>query len=183
MLVLCLASPAYATPFGHSWDGNPPGTVANLLGGDDWSLGWNFDPGDYSLTVLGGITADTSDRLEVRSTATDWSITGWSQSLNSGASSTGSQWVWRQTSATTWLWGWEDILLGLSDADFQDRYGMLTLNDPPIIIPTCLDCDPTPHCVIACDDPTPVPEPSTLVLLIGGLYVQVWTLRQANRRA
>lgn len=59
-LILFCAAPVSASPidFGLSWDGNPPGTFANLFelsgadaGAPDWS------PGFYRITVDGGFSA------------------------------------------------------------------------------------------------------------------------------
>lgn len=149
---------AAASPviFGSSWDGSPPGTVADLFGVGGWTSGLTFPSGAYVFLVLGGVTSDTTDTLEIESTAAGWSVTGTSRDLPGGARSDGPQWAWHQVTPNFWVWGWEDLTLSISDRDYQDRFGTLTLVGD--VTPQCINCAPVP-----------VPEPATAWLVLVGL--------------
>lgn len=167
---VCVVSPAMAAPIaGISWDGHPPGTLADLTGETDYEFGHDaFGAGTWEVTWLGGVTA-WRDRTIVGANertlfapgavaagtlltlemAAPWAF--WAVTPSIAADSRSSQWAFALLSPNLWLWGLEDIALGRCDCDWQDAYGTLRYvpDEPP----------PT----------TPVPEPGTLVLLSVGL--------------
>lgn len=140
----CAAGPITA----RSWDGTPPGTLADLSGQTDFVFGKSaFSAGVYSVTWLGGVTAwrdltiigagsqvlfdpgrvDAGTTLTI--TMTDsWTLWGTTPDLWH-AESTGQQWAFANVSADTWLWGLEDMQMGYCDCDYQDAYGTLTRLD------------------------------------------------------
>jgi len=166
---------------GISWDGSPPGTLEDITGRADFSLGVEaFASGVYQVTWLGGVTAwrdettigagsqtvfdpgeiasGTSETLTMTS---PWSLWATTPDL-SFADSTGPQWAMASLDSESWLWGLEDIALGHSDADYQDAYGTLTrLGDVPP--------PPIPPTIVSSETLVPVPEPGTVGLMAIGL--------------
>jgi hypothetical protein len=170
---------------GISWDGSPPGTLADITGRTDFSLGVEaFASGVYEVTWLGGLTAwrdettigagnktifdpgaIASGTTETLTMTSSWSLWATTPDL-SFADSTGPQWAIASLSPESWLWGLEDIALGHSDADYQDAYGTLTrIGDVPT--------PPAPPTVVSDVTTTPVPEPATLSLMVIGLVALV----------
>ena len=181
---------------GISWDGAPPGTLADLSGQSSFSFGLPaFTTGVYDVTWLGGVTAwrDVTTigadsqvlfdpGLVAAGTTREITMTGastlWADTPDlAHAESTGAQWAFAAIDAQTWLWGLEDIALSRCDCDYQDAYGTLTrVGDvpppPPPVVPPPPPFTPTPT-------PTPppavvspgtvVPEPTTLALVAIGL--------------
>ncbi len=156
LVFLPLAASASTLTFGDSWDGQPPGTVADLFGVGGWASGLVFGAGSYDFVVLGGITADTTDTLAVEDTPDGWYAIGTSRDLPGGSPSYGPQWAWYQVTVNAWLWGWEDLTLDISDHDYQDRFGTLTRRAE--VTPRCVECDQVP-----------VPEPSAVWLVLAGV--------------
>jgi hypothetical protein len=170
---------------GISWDGSPPGTLADITGRSDFSLGVDpFVSGVYQVTWLGGVTAwrdqttigagtqtvfnpgeiasGTSETLTMTSS---WSMWATTPDL-SFADSTGPQWAIASLDSESWLWGLEDIALGHSDADYQDAYGTLTRLGS---VPT----PPPPPAVVSDETLVPVPEPATVNLVAIGIVALV----------
>jgi hypothetical protein len=193
-VIACLASPAAAGSItGISWDGSPPGTLADISGQTDFSFGLSaFTSGVYQVTWLGGVTAwrdettigatgqtlfdpgaiatGTTDTITMTSPWTLWATT---PDL-AFAESTGAQWAFATLGADSWLWGLEDMTLGRSDADYQDAYGTLTrLGDVPMPPPTpTVVSDQTLEPVLE-PVPEPVPEPATVSLVAMGIVALV----------
>jgi hypothetical protein len=172
--------------FGSSWDG--PGTGLNELFPDTYAAGApDFAAGVYLITVIGGNSAlygqdvigfegDTfcarsadgcvlgkpdafSTHPTVLQTTLDrpWRLWGWSPPLGK-VNSNGSQFAIAAIGQGQWRWGFEDLPGG--DYDYQDVYGTIQflhgLTPEPTPTPQCVNCDPPV---------TPVPEPSTLMLI------------------
>ena len=183
-LIAGSARPSMASAImGLSWDGSPPGTLEDISGRSDFSLGVSpFAAGVYQLTWLGGVTAwrdettigagdqtvfnpgpiatGTTQTLTMTSS---WSLWATTPDL-SFADSTGPQWAVAPVDSNTWLWGLEDIALGHSDADYQDAFGTVTRLDP---VP------PPPPPVVDDNNLVPVPEPATVGLMAVGLLALV----------
>ncbi len=184
VLCLVIARAAAADPIqGVSWDGHPPGTLADITSINDFDFGREaFAAGEWTITWSGGITAwrdrttiglitaigaegvlfqpgkiasGTSYTFDVSDSWMLWAAT---PSL-SKATSAGGQWVFASLGGGLWLWGLEDILLGQCDCDWQDAYGTLRFHPA--------------------DEPAPVPEPATLGLVSMGL---LWAARRLRRR-
>jgi hypothetical protein len=190
LLLLPVALSASPVTFNNSWDGNPPGTFADIVGSGAFDAGLpDFQAGMWLITVDGGFSAwygvdvigfegcptAASPCVLGKPTAVSphptvlqvyqdrpWHLWATTPSYTH-LTSNGPQFAFQQTSATTWRYGLEDIALGASDNDYQDLFGTLQfLHGPPI--PT-----PTPECV-NCDPPvSAVPEPGTILLTLGGL--------------
>lgn len=191
--VLLCPRPARAGSIsGASWDGTPPGTLADITGQSTFSFGLPaFSSGMYTVTWFGGITdwrglttigardltlfdpgyvaAGTARTIAMTDAWTMWATTP--DLLH--AESTGNQWAFAALGVNTWAWGLEDIAIGRCDCDFQDAFGTLErIGDvPPSIIFTGTP-DPTP----ILDPPTivdgaltAVPEPGTMALVTIGL--------------
>lgn len=173
---------------GISWDGSPPGTLADITGRSDFSLGVEaFAAGVYQVTWLGGVTAwrdettigaanqtvfdpsaIASGTTETLTMSSSWSLWATTPDL-SFADSTGPQWAIASLSSESWLWGLEDIALGHSDADYQDAYGTLTrVGDVPTPTPPTAVGDE-----ILVPVPAVVPELGTVSLLATGLVALV----------
>jgi hypothetical protein len=191
----CLVRPAAAgTITGVSWDGSPPGTLADISGQSSFSFGLPaFDAGVYEVTWLGGLTAWRDETTigaagqtlfdpgaiargttETLATTSPWSLWATTPDL-AFAESTGAQWAFASLGPDSWLWGLEDITLGRADADYQDAYGTITrLGDvvSQAILPPVLELPPPPTVV---DDQAlvPVPEAGTFVLVGIGLLAVV----------
>jgi hypothetical protein len=196
-LLLAFTSPALAGSimFGASWDGNPPGTFADIAGGGDFESGHaDFAAGTWIITVDGGYSAwvgrdvvgfegDTFCATAANPCALGgvgtvlqvyqdrpWRLWATTPSFTH-LTSNGPQFAFTQTSQTSWRWGLEDIGNG-GDGDYQDVIGSIQFLHGPEPIPT-----PTPQCVNCDPQPTPVPEPSSLWLIgVGMLF-----LARANR--
>ena len=184
---------------GVSWDGTPPGTLADISGQSIFSFGLgSFAPGVYEVTWYGGVSAwrnfttiGTGDRTlfdpgdiapgtAQTVTMTDaWTMWATTPDLWR-AESTGEQWAFTSIGAQRWAWGLEDIALGRCDCDYQDAYGMLArIGDVTKSLTITSDPHDGPQ-----DPPTPfdpprtvegvgvvatVPEPGTIALLTIGL--------------
>jgi hypothetical protein len=174
-----------------SWDGTPPGTLADLSGETDFMFGAPaFRSGVYNVTWLGGVTAwrdlttigagdqvlfnpgPVDSGMTRTITMTDpWTLWGTTPDLWR-AESTGQQWAFATVTSATWIWGMEDILMGRCDCDYQDAYGTLTrLGDvippPPVSPPTPTPTPPPPPTDVR--DTSVVPEPATIGLVALGL--------------
>jgi hypothetical protein len=188
LLMLSIAVPVSASPvvFGMSYDGDPPGTFADITGAADISAGHaDFAAGTYLISVTGGHSAlysqdtigfegDTvcavsavgcvlgkpgaNQPATVLEVYLDrpWHLWGWSPAIGK-VLATGPQFAFTQTGATTWSWGFEDLGAG-GDYDYQDVLGTITFLHG-------IDPDPTPDP----HDATPVPEPTTILLVAIGL--------------
>jgi hypothetical protein len=181
---------------GTSWDGTPPGTLADISGHSIFSFGLGaFDPGVYEVTWFGGVSAwrnfttigigdqtlfDPGD-IAPGSTQTVAMTDPWTMWATTPdlwrAESTGEQWAFTSIGAQRWAWGLEDIALGRCDCDYQDAYGMLarvgdvtkslTITSDPYDPPTPFD---PPRIVEGVDDVlASVPEPGTIALVTLGL--------------
>jgi hypothetical protein len=180
--VVGLARPSAAGAImGVSWDGSPPGTLEDITGRSDFSLGVEaFASGVYQVTWLGGVTAwrdettigagnqtvfDPGDiasaTSETLTMTSSWSLWATTPDL-SFADSTGPQWAIASLDSESWLWGLEDIVLGRSDADYQDAYGTLTR------IGAVPQPEPSPT-VVSSETIVPIPEPGTVSLIAIGL--------------
>ena len=176
---------ASASPLiGTSWDGNPPGTLADIAGCDDFSFGLpKFAAGQYQITWGGSFTIwrdlttigyDDGVQTTVfnpgwiiptttRTISADAPWTLWADTPSvTDAQSTGPQWAFDQISDNEWIWGLEDIQLGLADGDWNDAFGTLQFI-APLTPPVTVDDTPT-----TTDLPS-VPEPSTYVLILTGV--------------
>ncbi len=182
LLLLTVSVPATAGPvvFGESWDGTPPGHLGNVLNMDNvFTQGASpFAAGSYELSIDGCISAWCNQHtLQIGQGANavtpngqpgklqfsvneSFEIFAFSPSIT-GASSFGSQWIFYQVNATTWIWGLEDILTSEGDNDYQDLYGTLRLSDVT---------------------PIPTPEPGSLILLGSGLTAVVAYHRRRRKR-
>jgi hypothetical protein len=189
---MLVARPCAAGPItGKSWDGTPPGTLADLSGQTDFMFGKSaFSAGIYSVTWLGGVTSwrngttiGASDQvlfdpgpIEAGTTRTismtdPWTLWGTTPDLDH-AESTGQQWAFANVSDDTWLWGMEDILMGYCDCDYQDAYGMLTrVGDVTQTLATTSFQQETPIVLTDAGDTAVavIPEPATLILLALGV--------------
>lgn len=145
IVVLVFARQSAAGPLtGVSWDGAPPGTLADVYGQSTFSFGLSpFSSGIYQVTWLGGfsawrgattigagtdvvfdpggIAAGTEKTIAMSDPWTLWATT---PDLDH-AESTGLQWAFTATGANSWQWGLEDIMVGRCDCDYQDAYGSL----------------------------------------------------------
>jgi hypothetical protein len=187
------ARPALASSItGISFDGTPPGTLANITGYNDFSFGTaEFAAGVYEVAWLGGITAwrdsttigagdnvifdpgPVASGTTVTFTMIDpWTLWATTPDL-SHADSTTTQWAFVSTGNGRYLWGLEDMGMWHTDADYQDAFGTLVrIGDipggggPPYNPPSGPPGDPPGG-----GDPpvTPVPEPGTIALLALGL--------------
>jgi hypothetical protein len=149
--------PAVAGPItGSSWDGTPPGTLADISGQSNFSFGLApFSAGVYEVTWFGGVSAwrnfttigtgdhvlfdpgyiaqGTQQTITMTSSWTMWATTP--DLLR--AESTGGQWAFASVGPQSWAWGLEDIALGRCDCDYQDAYGLLArVGDVPLPPPT-----------------------------------------------
>ncbi len=172
-----------------SWDGTPPGTLADLSGQTTFMFGAPaFSSGVYSVTWLGGVTAwrdlttiGAGDQVLFRPGPVDsgttrtiimtdpWTLWGTTPDLWR-AESTGPQWAFATVASSTWMWGLEDIQMGRCDCDYQDAYGTLTrLGD--VIPPPASPPPPTPTPPPPTDvrDTSVIPEPATIGLVALGL--------------
>jgi len=116
---------------GTSWDGAPPGTLADLSGQSSFSFGLPaFMAGVFDVTWIGGVTAwrglttigaDNQILFEPGPVATgtarsitmtdSWTL--WADTPDlSHADSTSAQWAFAALDAQTWVWGLEDIAIG-----------------------------------------------------------------------
>ena len=189
LLLLLTSSVVSASPisFGQSWDGDPPGTFADITGAANISAGHaDFAAGTYLISVTGGHSAlysqdtigfegDTvcavsavgcvlgkpgaNQPATVLEVYLDrpWHLWGWSPAIGK-VLATGPQFAFTQTGATTWSWGFEDLGAG-GDYDYQDVLGTITFLHG-------IDPDPTPDP----HDVTPVPEPTSF-LLMGSAFI------------
>jgi hypothetical protein len=146
--------PAAAGPMmATSWDGAPPGTLADISGQSNFSSGLAaFAPGIYDVIWFGGVSAwrnfttiGAGDQTlfdpgfiapGTRQTITrtdSWTMWATTPDL-SRAESTGGQWAFTSIGAQRWTWGLEDIALGRCDCDYQDAYGsLLRVGDVPTL--------------------------------------------------
>ena len=181
LILLLTSSVVSASPisFGQSWDGDPPGTFADITGAADISAGHaDFAAGTYLISVTGGHSAlysqdtigfegDTvcavsavgcvlgkpgaNQPATVLEVYLDrpWHLWGWSPAIGK-VLATGPQFAFTQTGATTWSWGFEDLGAG-GDYDYQDVLGTITFLHG-------IDTDPTP-------------DPSTVDAGAGGVNI------------
>ena len=182
---------------GVSWDGSPPGTLADISGKSSFAFGLSaFSAGVYEVTWLGGVTdwrgvTTIGGGTEVLfdpgyvavgtertiSMANPWTMWASTPDLDH-AESTGAQWAFASLGTERWAWGLEDIAVGRCDCDFQDAYGLLQrLSDVESLTlagpgPASDPPRPTPPP----DSPqtaenvvTAVPEPGTIALVTIGL--------------
>jgi hypothetical protein len=200
-IVMMMARPSAAGPItGRSWDGTPPGTLADLSGQTDYMFGRSaFSAGVYSVTWLGGVTAwrdfttigagdqvlfnpGRVDNGTTRTiTMTDpWTLWGTTPDLDH-AESTGQQWAFANVSDDMWLWGMEDIRMGYCDCDYQDAYGMLTrVGDLPSTLGTASLPLGTLSSDVGDTAVAVIPEPATIglvALVLAGLASRRWTSR------
>jgi PEP-CTERM motif len=145
-----LASPV---TFGTSWDGDPPGTFADITGATDIVSGHpDFAAGTYLIEIDGGKSAlYATDTIGFEGDSVcavsavgcvlgkpganqpptvlevyldrPWHLWGWSAPLGK-VPATGSQFAFTQTAPNTWTWGFEDLPNG--DFDYQDVLGKIT---------------------------------------------------------
>ena len=168
---------------GLSWDGSPPGTLADLSGQASFSFGLpTFGTGVYEITWFGGVTAwrglttiGAGDEVlfdpgyvgagtQRTITKTDpWTMWATTPDLQH-ADSTGAQWAFTPMGAQRWFWGLEDIALGRCDCDYQDAFGMLArIGDVPISLIITSDPHDGPQSPrIAGRPPTPPDPPRTI---------------------
>jgi len=164
---------------GTSWDGTPPGTLADISGQSIFSFGLAaFDAGVYEVTWFGGVSAwrnfttigtgsqvlfnpgDIAPGAQQTLTMTDsWTMWATTPDL-SRAESTGAQWAFTSIGAGRWAWGLEDIALGRCDCDYQDAYGMLArIGD---VTSRTITSDPHDPSGWPEDPPTPLGPPRTI---------------------
>ncbi len=172
------AVPAMAGPFGLS---NEP-TLAVISGIDDglWEIGHPaFAAGTYRILLVGGYTDWQLDDTVETSTGVIINENGWQTFTASsswllkvytpelhGFPSSGVQWVWAQLTPTLWAYGIEDMRLPGGDGDYNDKWGFVERFGCQI---DCVGIDP---------HGSPVPEPSSLLLLGAGLLVAAKKLRR-----
>jgi hypothetical protein len=186
--LVLVAVPAFATPIcGRSWDGDPPGNLVDLTGIPEyqWSFGTGlFLAGDYTITlegsytswkgfdyidVLGDLLIPTNPVIGMARNFTvnqPFALTATSLSVFD-APSTGEQWAFKELTNNVWRWQLEDIKVGLGDQDYQDLYGYLVYHPPVTREIERVD---------------PVPEPTTISLLILGTAGLVRSSRSGYRR-
>ena len=190
-VVVCPGPAVAGSITGTSWDGRPPGTLADISGRSSFSFGLApFASGVYDITWLGGVTdwrdlttigaggldlfapgyiaAGTRRTITMRDSWTMWATT---PDL-SDAESTGIQWAFTSLGVNTWAWGLEDIAIGRCDCDFQDAYGTLERvgDAPTLVLAALLDPAPTPDLPTIVDSAAvAVPEPGTMALVTLGL--------------
>jgi len=178
---------------GKSWDGSPPGTLADITDLSSFQFGVSaFSSGVYAVTWQGGISAwrgrttigadevtlfDPGDvpvgTVRTITMTAPWTMWATTPALIR-AESTGLQWAFASLGVDKWAWGLEDIAVGHCDCDFQDAYGLLQRLDdvppPSSILSETLDPTPTSAAAAIADDAiTAVPEPGTIALVGIGL--------------
>ncbi len=180
-LLLAFAVPATASPvtYSASWDGNPPGTFADIVGAGTTLGHADFQAGLWRISMEAGHTAwvgldtigfegdtfcataavpcalgGTGTTLEVYQDR-PWHLWATTPSYTHQLS-LGDQFAFVQTSPTTWRVGLEDITVNRGDNDYQDVMLTLQYVGPGGVTPTPLTS-------------TPVPEPFTIVLIGGAL--------------
>jgi len=208
-LLLCPRLAAAGSITGSSWDGAPPGTLADVFGESSFSFGLAaFAPGVYEVTWLGGITrwrglttigagdetlfdpgyvaAGTARTIAMVDAWTMWATTP----ALLHAESTGVQWAFAMLGDSKWAWGLEDIAIGRCDCDFQDAYGTLARvgdTPPPMSVISAAEAlatptpTPDPPTIVGDAAVTAVPEPGTMALVSIGLAGVGARLRRRQR--